>query len=286
MKKKQVWIIAAVVVVLAVILVACSFGKKDAEPVDASSVADVEAVAEIVAEDIRMTVGEKDTAIVYSLLPEGAKAEKVEFVLEQAEQPIVKLTDGKLEAVAAGETTLTIKADGVSKEIKVVVAEAAKEEAASEEETADKASAPVEKEEAPAKKPAEKNEKPADSTAANKNSESKKPAAPEKPAEKPADKPAPAPEKPAEPDKPAPAPAPTAAPAPAPTTPPAPPAPAEPEKPVTPPAPAPTTPPAPPAPPVDDSHGEIGKPIDKNESMDISPDGTGSMDDQIFGERP
>ena len=58
----------------------------------------------------------------YTLLPEGAKAEKMEFAV--ADESVVTVKDGDLVVVAAGETELTITADGVEKTVTVTVQQA------------------------------------------------------------------------------------------------------------------------------------------------------------------
>lgn len=297
MKKKQIFIIAAIAAALTLMLVACGpkqTNEKTDEPV---STAASELVTEIQSDDINMVVGDKEVEIVYTLLPETAKADEIQFIVDEVDEgaePIVKVVDGKLEALAAGETNITIKVGDVTKVIKVVVAEAEtpapeKESEKTPHKVPDKGEAPGKttnkttdktkvpdkdktpvKDTSPTKKPVDKNDNPTSGNASgNGNNGGNK--APEKPVEKPVEKPT---EKPTTPPAPAPE-------QPAPTTPPAPPAPVEPEKPVTPPAPAPTTPPAPPAPaPTPDNS------MDKDHVIEDNSNETGNMDDQNFVERP
>lgn len=274
MKKKPIFILAAIAAVLTLMLVACG-----TSPV----------IAEIQSDDINMVVGDKEVEIVYTLLPETAKADEIQFIVDEVDEgsePIVKVVDGKLEALAAGETNITIKVGDVTKVIKVVVAEAEtpapeKESEKTPHKVPDKGEAPGKttnkttdktkvpdkdktpvKDTSPTKKPVDKNDNPTSGNASgNGNNGGNK--APEKPVEKPVEKPT---EKPTTPPAPAPE-------QPAPTTPPAPPAPVEPEKPVTPPAPAPTTPPAPPVP---------DNPMDNGHVIEDNSNETGNMDDSII----
>ena len=83
----------------------------------------VQAVVEgIEAEDILLNTADEIAAVEYTLLPEGAKAEKMEFAV--ADESVVTVKDGDLVVVAAGETELTITADGVEKTVTVTVQQA------------------------------------------------------------------------------------------------------------------------------------------------------------------
>ena len=83
----------------------------------------VQAVVEgIEAEDILLNTTDEIAAVKYTLLPEGAKAEKMEFAV--ADESIVAVKDGDLVVVAAGKTELTITADGVEKTVTVTVQQA------------------------------------------------------------------------------------------------------------------------------------------------------------------
>lgn len=79
-------------------------------------------VEEVKAEDILVNTADGSVAVEYTLLPKGAKAEKIEFAV--ADENVATVKDGKLAVVAAGKTELTITADGVEKTIAVVVLQA------------------------------------------------------------------------------------------------------------------------------------------------------------------
>lgn len=76
----------------------------------------------IEAEDVALNTTTKNFAFEYVLLPENADAAKVEFAV--ADEDIVTVKDGKLTAVAAGKTELTIAADGIEKTVTVTVLQA------------------------------------------------------------------------------------------------------------------------------------------------------------------
>ena len=83
----------------------------------------VQAVVEgIEAEDILLNTADEIAAVEYTLLPEGAKAEKMEFAV--ADESVVTVKDGDLVVVAAGKTELKITADGVEKTVTVTVQQA------------------------------------------------------------------------------------------------------------------------------------------------------------------
>lgn len=81
-------------------------------------------VEEVKAEDILVNTADGSVAVEYTLLPKGAKAEKIEFAV--ADENVATVKDGKLAVVAAGKTELTITADGVEKTVAVVVLQAPK----------------------------------------------------------------------------------------------------------------------------------------------------------------
>lgn len=80
------------------------------------------ALESIDAADIETNTAASGTDVVYNLLPAGAKADKVDMAI--ADTSIATVAGGKLTPVKAGETELTITADGVTKTVKVVVKQA------------------------------------------------------------------------------------------------------------------------------------------------------------------
>ena len=73
-------------------------------------------------EDIVLTTIDKDIEPELVLLPEGSVADAIEYV--SADEAVLAVIDGKLTAVAAGETELQVSVDGVEKSIKVTVQQA------------------------------------------------------------------------------------------------------------------------------------------------------------------
>lgn len=74
------------------------------------------------ATDVMLNTTSKDVPIMFTILPEGAKVDIIDFVV--ADEGIAKVEGGKLTAVAAGETELTIVADKASRTVKVTVQQA------------------------------------------------------------------------------------------------------------------------------------------------------------------
>ena len=68
--------------------------------------------------DIVLNATDKDVAIEYTVLPEGAKSD---IVMQIADNSVATVADGKITAVAPGETTLTVSAGEIFKTVKVTV---------------------------------------------------------------------------------------------------------------------------------------------------------------------
>lgn len=189
-------------------LVACSSSK----PAD-STVTEVESI-EI--NDIELKTTDKDVAIEYTLLPEGAEGE---VTMSIADDTIATIKDGKISGVSEGETELLISVGEIAEVARVTVKDADKAESpddsnstATKGNTSTRTDAPT------------KNNNTSNSTASSSKSDAKpapthepaKPAATPTPEQKPAETPKPAPE-----PTPAPTPAPAPVPTPEPITPPA-----------------------------------------------------------------
>lgn len=98
-------------------LVACSSNK----PVD-STVTEVESI-EI--NDIELNTTDKDVAIEYTLMPEGAEGE---VTMSIADDTIATIKDGKISAVSEGETELLISVGEIAEVARVTVKDADKAE--------------------------------------------------------------------------------------------------------------------------------------------------------------
>lgn len=73
-------------------------------------------------EDIELTTLDKDVEVEYTLVPENAMVESVEFSI--ADEAIVTAKDGKITAVTAGETELTLACGDITKTVVVKVLQA------------------------------------------------------------------------------------------------------------------------------------------------------------------
>lgn len=73
-------------------------------------------------EDIELTTLDKDEAIAFELVPDNAMAEDIEFAI--ADEAVATVEDGKITAIAAGETELTITVGDITKTVKVKVLQA------------------------------------------------------------------------------------------------------------------------------------------------------------------
>ena len=83
----------------------------------------VEPVVESIdAEDVTINTTDVETDFVFDVLPTGAEPDVLNITV--ADESIATVKDGKLTAVAAGETELTITADDISKTVKVTVLQA------------------------------------------------------------------------------------------------------------------------------------------------------------------
>ena len=96
-------------------LVACSSNK----PTD-STVTEVESI-EI--NDIELNTTDKDVAIEYTLMPEGAEGE---VTMSIADDTIATIKDGKISAVSEGETELLISVGEIAEVARVTVKDADK----------------------------------------------------------------------------------------------------------------------------------------------------------------
>lgn len=174
-------------------LVACSSNK----PTD-STVTEVESI-EI--NDIELNTTDKDVAIEYTLMPEGAEGE---VTMSIADDTIATIKDGKISAVSEGETELLISIGEIAEVARVTV----KDE--------DKAESPDDGNSTATKNnDSTKNNGTSNSTASSSKSDAKPATTPP-----PSPEPTPVPEqKPAETPQPTPAPTPSPTPAPAATCP-------------------------------------------------------------------
>ena len=194
-------------------LVACSSNK----PAD-STVTEVESI-EI--NDIELNTTDKDVAIEYTLMPEGAEGE---VTMSIADDTIATIKDGKITAVSEGETELLISVGEIAEVARVTVKDADKVDDADDSKVAveDKkdSNSTATKNNASTKSDTSiKNNGTANSTASSAKSDAKpaatptpepaKPAATPTPEQKPAETPQPTPE-----PTPAPTPAPVATPTP------------------------------------------------------------------------
>lgn len=184
-------------------LVACSSNK----PTD-STVTEVESI-EI--NDIELNTTDKDVAIEYTLMPEGAEGE---VTMSIADDTIATIKDGKITAVSEGETELLISVGEIAEVARVTVKDADKVDETEKPAVEDKkdSNSTATKNNASTKSDTStKNNGTSNSTASSSKSDAK-PAATPTPEEKPVETPQPAPE-----PTPAPTPAPTPQPTPAPT---------------------------------------------------------------------
>ena len=181
---------------LAFSLVACSSNK----PTD-STVTEVESI-EI--NDIELNTTDKDVAIEYTLMPEGAEGE---VTMSITDDTIATIKDGKITAVSEGETELLISVGEIAEVARVTVKDADKVESPDDSNsTATKNNAST------------KNNGTSNSTASSSKSDAKPAATPT-----PTPEPTPAPEqKPAETPQPTPEPTPAPTPQPQPENTPAP----------------------------------------------------------------
>ena len=205
-------------ITMAFSLVACSSNK----PTD-STVTEVESI-EI--NDIELNTTDKDVAIEYTLMPEGAEGE---VTMSIADDTIATIKDGKISAVSEGETELLISVGEIAEVARVTVKDADKVDETEKPAVEDKkdSNSTATKNNASTKSDTStKNNGTSNSTASSSKSDAKpaatptptptpepaKPAATPTPEQKPAETPKPTPE-----PTPAPTPAPTPVPTPEPT---------------------------------------------------------------------
>ena len=196
-------------------LVACSSNK----PTD-STVTEVESI-EI--NDIELNTTDKDVAIEYTLMPEGAEGE---VTMSIADDTIATIKDGKITAVSEGETELLVSVGEIAEVARVTVKDADKAENPddSKEVVEDKKDSNSKDSNSTATKnntstktdTSTKNNGTSNSTASSSKSDAKPAAAPTPEPAKPAATPTPE-QKPAETPKPTPEPTPAPTPAPTPT---------------------------------------------------------------------
>ena len=192
-------------------LVACSNSNSD----NSDSVTEVESI-EI--NDIELNTTDKDVAIEYTLMPEGAEGE---VTMSIADDTIATIKDGKISAVSEGETELLISVGEIAEVARVTVKDTDK---------VDETEKPAVEDKKDSNSTATKNNASTKSDTSTKNNgTSNSTASSSKSNTKPAATPTPEPPKPAPEQKPAetpqPTPEPTPAPAPVPT-----------QEPITPPA--------------------------------------------------
>ena len=219
MKKMTKLFALITAITMAFSLVACSNNK----PTD-STVTKVESI-EI--NDIELNTTDKDVAIEYTLMPEGAEGE---VTMSIADDTIATIKDGKISAVSEGETELLISVGEIAEVVRVTVKDADKvdetekpavEDKKDSNSTATKNNASTTSDTSTRNDTSTKNNGTSNSTASAPNSksnptptptpESAKPAATPTPEQKPAETPKPTPK-----PTPAPTPAPTPEPTPAP----------------------------------------------------------------------
>ena len=75
-------------------------------------------IREIKTDNIQLTVGDKDIEVKYTTLPENAKGT---VQVSVASPDVVEVIDGKLYAIAAGETELILSAGNVSQTARITV---------------------------------------------------------------------------------------------------------------------------------------------------------------------
>ena len=197
---------------LAFSLVACSSNK----PTD-STVTEVESI-EI--NDIELNTTDKDVAIEYTLMPEGAEGE---VTMSIADDTIATIKDGKISAISEGETELLVSVGEIAEVARVTVKDADKVD------DTDDSKVAVEDKKDSNSTTTKNNASTKSDTSTKNNGTSNSTASSSKSNTKPAATPTPEPPKPAPEQKPAetpqPTPEPTPAPAPVPT-----------QEPITPPA--------------------------------------------------
>mgnify|MGYP004470431307 CR=1 FL=1 len=219
MKKMTKLFTLITAITMAFSLVACSSNK----PTD-STVTEVESI-EI--NDIELNTTDKDVAIEYTLMPEGAEGE---VTMSIADDTIATVSDGKITAVSEGETELLISVGEIAEVARVTVKDADKVDETEKPAVEDKNDSNSKDSNSTATKnntstksdTSTKNNNTSNSTASAPNSKSNptptptpepaKPAATPTPEQKPAETPQPTPE-----PTPAPTPAPTPVPTPEPT---------------------------------------------------------------------
>ena len=211
MKKMTKLFVLITAMAMAFSFVACSSNK----PTD-STVTEVESIK---INDIELNTTDKDVAIEYTLMPEGAEGE---VTMSIADDTIATVSDGKITAVSEGETELLVSVGEIAEVARVTVKDADK---ADESEKKDDDSKVVieDKKDSNSKdsnstatknNTSTKNNGTSNSTASSSKSDAKPAAAPTPEPAKPAATPTPE-QKPAE--TPQPTPAPTPAPTPVPT---------------------------------------------------------------------
>ncbi len=192
-------------------LVACSSNK----PTD-STVTEVESI-EI--NDIELNTTDKDVAIEYTLMPEGAEGE---VTMSIADDTIATIKDGKISAVSEGETELLISVGEIAEVARVTVKDADKvdetekpavEDKKDSNSTATKNNASTKSDTSTRNDTSTKNNGTSNSTASSSKSDAKPAATPTPEPAKPAATPTPE-QKPAETPKPTPEPTPAPTPAP------------------------------------------------------------------------
>lgn len=141
MKKMKRMFAVITAIIMALSLTACN---NNAEITKSDSTAPQVESIEIT--DIEINTTDKDVVIEYTLLPEGAEAE---VVMEIADTAIATVDEGKITAVAEGETELTVSADEITATVKVTVTETEENPVDSEEDETDS------KEDASSKEPVE-----------------------------------------------------------------------------------------------------------------------------------
>ena len=219
MKKMTKLFALITAITLAFSLVACSSNK----PTD-STVTEVESI-EI--NDIELNTTDKDVAIEYTLMPEGAEGE---VTMSIADDTIATIKDGKISAVSEGETELLVSVGEIAEVARVTVKDADKVDETEKPAVEDKKDSNSKDSNSTATKnnastksdTSTKNNGTSNSTASSSKSDAKpaatptpepaKPAATPTPEQKPAETPQLAPE-----PTPAPTPAPTPVPTPEPT---------------------------------------------------------------------
>ena len=187
-------------------LVACSNSNSDSVTVESIEINDIE-----------LNTTDKDVAIEYTLMPEGAEGE---VTMSITDDTIATIKDGKITAVSEGETELLISVGEIAEVARVTVKDADKVDETEKPAVEDKNDSNSKDSNSTATKnnASTKNNNTANSTVSSSKSDAKPAATPTPTPEpaKPAETPQPAPE-----PTPAPTPVPTPVPTPEPITPPA-----------------------------------------------------------------